>query len=610
MIWTLGRKLGLVFSFLILFFSLTLGISAYFVATNYMRQEIQVANQMTVKNVQDYYLQNQLKDLSKTVKYWSANPGLIDDSHNSTLGMTSLKVLLSEWKSYLALNNSASMVYFASSDSDDLLAVPKNSVFVDGFDPHEREWYKGAIGDPDQVFWSRPYTDAEESQNTIVTVSKAVKRGNKIIGVIGVDLRLRSWSALLEGVYANQAGYLVLMGPLGEVYSHPNSDMLGKQVTGQRWADVARNQKEGKGFFTENGRNYVYSFVTLGETGWRLIGVQIVNFEALTDNLKWMTAYTIIMVALVMILGGFLAARYILKPLHKMLMTMQAVSSGNMEVRSAVASKDEIGVISYEFDLMLDRLSAMNKERDENLALVLEQNKEISEQRQEIHSLYEMTDSINQELEESLEKITANYLITVKSLANAIEANDAYTRGHCDRVSRLALLLGERAGLSETEMKNLEFACILHDIGKIGIPNHIVNKPGKLTAEEFDRIKQHPVIGSDILSGVSFLGPCREILLQHHERIDGLGYPFGLKADAILKESKILAIVDSFDAMTSNRPYRIAALSVEEAAEELRRGGGAQFDASLTDLFMTLVPRSEFKEIVEGQWIELSSLAG
>jgi len=316
-----------------------------------------------------------------------------------------------------------------------------------------------------------------------------------------------------------------------------------------------------------------------------------------------MTIYTIFMVAVVMLLGGYLAARYIMKPLHQMMTTMQAVASGDLEARSAVTSKDEIGAISQEFDGMLDRLSRMNKERDENLDLVIQQNLEISEQRQEIHALYEMTDSINQELEDSLTKITATYLTTVRALANAIEANDPYTRGHCDRVSLLALLLGEKAGFSESEMSNLEFASILHDVGKIGVPTHVLKKPGRLTAEEFEQIKQHPLIGAEILSGVSFLGTCRAILLQHHERVDGCGYPLGLTDGEIMRESKILAIVDSFDAMTSDRPYRPAALSIEAALAELQRGSGTQFDTELTDLFATLITSTDFKDVMEEQQI-------
>ncbi len=160
------------------------------------------------------------------------------------------------------------------------------------------------------------------------------------------------------------------------------------------------------------------------------------------------------------------------------------------------------------------------------------------------------------------------YLNTVQALVSAIEASDAYTRGHSERVTRFSMALGRRVGLEEASLKRLERAAVLHDIGKIGIDINILHKREKLTPADIEVLKQHPSIGVRILEPIHFLGEVRDIIEQHHERYDGQGYPRGLTPDEWLIEAKILAVCDTFDAMTSDRPYR-KALPKEVAIQEI-----------------------------------------
>ncbi|PLY02361.1 MAG: hypothetical protein C0624_08790 [Desulfuromonas sp.] len=177
------------------------------------------------------------------------------------------------------------------------------------------------------------------------------------------------------------------------------------------------------------------------------------------------------------------------------------------------------------------------------------------------------------------------YLCTVQALVSAIEANDSYTRGHSERVTRYAMAIAEEMSLSAGALRELEQAAILHDIGKIGIDINLLHKKDKLDKEDVYTLQKHPEIGQRILEPIHFLCSISDIVAQHHERFDGAGYPGGLEGNQILLEARILAVADTFDAMTSNRPYRTARLR-EEAITEIRRMSGSQFDPSVVSAFL------------------------
>jgi response regulator RpfG family c-di-GMP phosphodiesterase len=172
--------------------------------------------------------------------------------------------------------------------------------------------------------------------------------------------------------------------------------------------------------------------------------------------------------------------------------------------------------------------------------------------------------------------VTEAYKNTITALAAAIDAKDPYTRGHSERVMEYALKGGTSLSFSSEEMENLEYAGILHDIGKIAIDCSILNKPGPLNSEEWQVIRAHPVIGAELLKEVPFLAKAAEFVLHHHEKHDGTGYPSGLKGNEIPLGARLIAVADAFDTMTTDRAYR-SALPIEVAVKELHDCSGSQF---------------------------------
>jgi putative nucleotidyltransferase with HDIG domain len=193
-----------------------------------------------------------------------------------------------------------------------------------------------------------------------------------------------------------------------------------------------------------------------------------------------------------------------------------------------------------------------------------------------------------------------NGLSAIYALVSTVEAKDPYTYGHSRKVNTYAVALAEAVGLSPEEVSRVSTAALLHDIGKIGVPDKVLNKKGKLTKEDWEAIKSHPRLGATIVGNVPNLAPCVSTILHHHERWDGTGYPEGLKGEQISVEARILAIADSYEAMSAARPYR-PALCSEKVLTELRRGAGSQFDPELVQVFIGIVEAGLPDKVKAGQ---------
>jgi len=201
-----------------------------------------------------------------------------------------------------------------------------------------------------------------------------------------------------------------------------------------------------------------------------------------------------------------------------------------------------------------------------------------------------------------------NGLGAVYALVSVVESRDPYVYGHSRKVNIYAVALAEAIGLSPDEVSKVSTAALLHDIGKIGVPDKVLNKKGKLNEENWEEIKAHPRLGANIVSNIPNLVPCANGILHHHERWDGDGYPDGLKGEEIPIESRILAIADTFEAMTAVRPYR-PAFSREEVIKELREGAGSKFDPKLVEVFVGLV-EAGFSEEVKTDRVSSSERTG
>ena len=175
----------------------------------------------------------------------------------------------------------------------------------------------------------------------------------------------------------------------------------------------------------------------------------------------------------------------------------------------------------------------------------------------------------------------------IQVMESALGARDPYTVSHQQRVTRIACAIGAELGLSQERLRYLEIAGTLHDLGKIAVPGEILAKPGKLTELEFAIIKRHPQVGCDILKPLNFPATTTQIMLQHHERLDGSGYPLGLRGEEILLEARILGVADVVEAMCSHRPYR-PALGLEMALEEISRNRGVLYDSMVVEACLKL----------------------
>jgi len=268
--------------------------------------------------------------------------------------------------------------------------------------------------------------------------------------------------------------------------------------------------------------------------------------------------------------------------------TVVVMISGMQTVESAIGAL-RLGAFDYlmkPFDLR--QVEAVVKRALEHHELI------VAKQRYENH-LEELVEQRTAELDRALDSLEEAYRSTLKALTTALETRDQETHGHSERVVSYSLRLGREYGLNREQMKALEFGSLLHDIGKIGVPDSILRKPAKLTEEEWVVMREHPMHGQQILRGIEFLQGASRVVAQHHEKWDGSGYPLGLIQEEIDVNARIFAVADAFDAITSDRVYR-RGKAYEAAAKELDEWAGRQFDPKVVEAFHR-VPKEDWEEL-------------
>jgi putative nucleotidyltransferase with HDIG domain len=209
-------------------------------------------------------------------------------------------------------------------------------------------------------------------------------------------------------------------------------------------------------------------------------------------------------------------------------------------------------------------------------------------------SLQKMVSERTAALQDSMEKLRKALEGSILAIASTVETRDPYTAGHQQRVAELATAIAKEMGLPDDQIYGIRMGGVIHDLGKISIPAEILSKPGSITEIEFNLIKTHPKVGYDILKAIEFPWPIAQMVLQHHERMDGSGYPSGLSGEAIILEARILGVADVVEAMASHRPYR-PARGIDKALKEISKNKGLLYDSNVVDACLKLFKEKEFE---------------
>jgi putative nucleotidyltransferase with HDIG domain len=299
---------------------------------------------------------------------------------------------------------------------------------------------------------------------------------------------------------------------------------------------------------TENNRHVemIGTYSTFPEVNWAVVAQRSLS-EARADagvtELNRQALTFVSMVVLIAIVVGYLFAVAISQPIRGLAASTRAISRGEFHQRTKVRGASEISQLAENFNKMAGDI----EEYIEKLKEAAEANREL-------------------------------FLGSIRMLAAAIDEKDPYTRGHSGRVAKYSTLIGRELGLSDEELDKLRIAALLHDVGKIGVDDRILKKPGALTSDEFELMKQHTVKGANIMRPVSQLKEMLPGIELHHEHMDGRGYPYGLNAPQIPMMARVIAVADTLDAMTTHRPYQTA-IELESALQRIKSLTGAKFDA-------------------------------
>jgi len=287
--------------------------------------------------------------------------------------------------------------------------------------------------------------------------------------------------------------------------------------------------------------------------------------EAMVES-TWNTA---LMVLVLCVAVSWFFARTLSHPINRLAGASSRFAAGDLSTRVSVRTRNEIGELAHSFNVMADEIE--------------DQIRKLKRAARENHELF---------------------MGTIRAMAQAIDAKDPYTRGHSMRVNRYSVIVAKELGLTGTQLREIHVSSLMHDVGKIGINDAILQKPGKLTDEEFEIMKTHTVLGANIVAPIRQMKRIIPGLRWHHERMGGQGYPDGLSGDQIPLMARIIAIADTFDAITTHRPYQ-KAMTFDEALEVLERLKGVALDGKIVDAFFSAYS----KGLIQSEGIEKSILA-
>jgi putative nucleotidyltransferase with HDIG domain len=307
------------------------------------------------------------------------------------------------------------------------------------------------------------------------------------------------------------------------------------------------------------------------------------------EQLKYNYTYMLIIVGVSLVFGGIITILFpskITKPIERLITATKTVKKGDYSYRIENAGEaDEIWILAGSFNEMLQNIEDTHRS---NLELIA-QTKKFNE------TLNEKVLEATQAIREQQNELVRAYFGTLEAMILALDLRENETGYHSYRVTEYAVNLGKHAKLTDEELSVIAKGALLHDIGKIGIPDHILLKPDKLTDEEWELMRKHAEFGYRLLKNIDFLEESATIVHTHHERYDGQGYPVGMSKDDIPLGARIFSVVDALDAMTSRRSYR-QALPFEDAVRRISEASGSQFDPRVVNIFVE-IPIDEWKNI-------------
>jgi HD-GYP domain-containing protein (c-di-GMP phosphodiesterase class II) len=314
----------------------------------------------------------------------------------------------------------------------------------------------------------------------------------------------------------------------------------------------------------ENGKNaeMIGTYSTIPDLGWAVVAqrsLEKARGDAGVNELNAQALKFVMVVTFAALVLGYLFAVGISTPIRALASSTRAISRGEFHERATIRGAAEISELAQTFNNMADDIESFIA----RLQQAAQENRDL-------------------------------FLGSIRMLAAAIDEKDPYTRGHSDRVAKYAVMLGQQMGLSAEDLDRLRIASLLHDVGKIGVDDRVLKKPGALTPEEFVIMKQHPTKGANIMRPVAQLKDMLPGIELHHEHVDGRGYPYGLKGEDIPLMARIIAVADTLDAMTTHRPYQTA-LELSDALRHIRKVAGTKFDLRVVDALESVVQSGQLR---------------
>ncbi|MGC1452174.1 MAG: HD domain-containing phosphohydrolase [Candidatus Sulfotelmatobacter sp.] len=526
-------------------------------------------NEMLLQNTVTRSLADDLAQQERSLHMMLANlSSAIQVASGGDIGETNiqspeLRALLENFVS------SSDEIAYATLLNSDAKGISAGRIAPDAFLNRELERAYAAARDG-RVYNGQALVVGEgKSAHTVFLVSYPVSYGQRFLGMIASVVDLQFLKRRLQEVAGGGLTPYVVDAQ-GRLVAAATPEF----VTGQdmKNLEIVRNFVDGgnkaqlaatKEFTVDAGSEHVemlgtYSPVTA--LNWAVI-VQKPRREAYRGILEMQrTARLLALLAVLLSIGvSIFAARRITNPLHVLTQSSRALARGDFSQRVNLWSRTEIGELAHTFNTMSDELEHFV----EDLKRAAEENREL-------------------------------FMGSIQMLAGAVDEKDPYTRGHSDRVTRYSLMIAKEMNLPASFMETLQISAQLHDVGKIGIEDHILKKPGALTAEEFEVMKTHTTKGANILRPVTQLAEMLPGIELHHEALDGRGYPYGLQGDQIPLLARVIAVADTFDALTTNRPYQ-QAHTPEQALQIIKNLAGKRLDPAAVEALLAVYARGEIK---------------